>query len=224
MRTNSLPVVVRVLTVSGLLPLFGLGQAIVLRQGDTEMGGVTFPVSETDEARGVPDSDVARERKVLHIQRRLLQKKRDVIEARVLALPEIAEALAAAREAAIAYYAALAENQAYRALREEKERLIRERRELWAAAEGTEKAKRLAKQKALPAQIDAVSKKIGTFPDTLPIFRNLKQRKAQAVSAFLEAYHTELGAYPEWEALGQQLDELDAWSRDLNEQQQTQSR
>lgn len=221
MRTD-VRIVVHTSTVLGLLPLLCLGQAIVVRQTELEGGNVILGVSGAAQVREAPDPDVARERKVLDVRRRLLNRKREAIEDRVFLIPEVPEALAAATEAAAAYYAALAQNQAYAELRKQKERLLQERRELWTSGAGVDKAKRLAKQKDLAQRLSAVDGKIAAFPDSLPVFRALKKRKAQAFAAFLEVYNAELDEFPEWQALGEQLDDLSAWARDFNEQQQTQ--
>ena len=221
MRTD-VRIMMRTSTVLGLLPLFCLGQAIVVRQADGETGAFALGIPGDVQVREAPDSDVARERKVLDVQRRLLQRKREAIEDRVFLIPEVTEALAAATEAAAAYYAALAGNQAYGELRKKKEGLLQERRELWASGAGVDQAKRLARQEDLAARLTSINKAIAAFPDSLPIFRRLKRRKAEGFSAFLAVYEAELGEFPEWEALGEQLDELSAWSRDFSEQRQAQ--
>ena len=174
------------------------------------------------DAAGSAKTPLDQERRTLGIIRAQLLKRKQQIEDATLTEPDVAAALDAARKGAEAYYAALAPNTEYQGMKAEQEALRTERRELYTRGRDMDKKERNQVLRDISEGLKELSPKIADFADTVPELAALNETKTKASVAFCDLLDKKLEATKEWKAVTEELEGLQDWSNDLNEQSRLQ--
>lgn len=173
------------------------------------------------------ETPLEKARVALALLERSLEAQQERIENETLQDAEVAAALKAWQEAARAYTRALNDHPEYRDLKADREAAREELSKLVREVRGRgrdEWRKRRDEFTKLRRRSTELRSKMTKLADNVPKFVELKKKRQQALDQFLAKYADKLKANEKYQDLAYQLEELELWEGQIEDQRRAERR